>query len=177
MSLFFFWFLQGMSTNFRNQINKCFHKNTLYWTMGNQLSNEFCNEIYMLYKCMEIGVTVVVCIHTGTCSLTPSLDSNLCLYLSMREEKSLYRLSTAVHHCLMLAAWRFPLATNPSASCKSKLTLSFVSWNHEKWYLVVHLLWDKHFLHFVLLFKYILRVIEIFHVIRVIFPSTSLQNK
>lgn len=46
MSLFFFWFLQGMSTNFRNQINKCFHKNTLYWTMGNQLSNEFCNEIY-----------------------------------------------------------------------------------------------------------------------------------
>lgn len=46
MSLFFFWFLQEMSTNFRNQINKCFHKNTLYWTMGNQLSNEFCNEIY-----------------------------------------------------------------------------------------------------------------------------------
>lgn len=131
----------------------------------------------LLYKCIEIGVTIVVCIHTGTCSLTPSLDSNLCLYLSMREEKSLYRLSTAVHHCLMLAAWRFPLATNPSASCKSKLTLSFVSWNHEKWYLVVHLLWDKHFLHFVLLFKYILWVIEIFYVIRVIFPSTSLQNK
>lgn len=123
----------------------------------------------MLYKCIEIGVIIVVCIYIGICFLIFSLDFNLCLYLFMREEKFLYRLFIVVYYCLMFVVWRFFLVINLLVSCKSKLIFFFVFWNYEKWYFVVYLLWDKYFLYFVLFFKYILWVIEIVYVIRVIF--------
>lgn len=58
---------------------------------------------------------------------TPSLASSCRRYFSMRDEKSLYRLSTAAHQPKILLACKFPLATKSSANCSSSLTFSLVS--------------------------------------------------
>lgn len=64
-----------------------------------------------------------------TSSLTPRVVSSFCLYFSILDAKSLYRLSTAALHWTMELACRLPLATKPSANERRSFTLSFVSWN------------------------------------------------
>ena len=49
------------------------------------------------------------------------------LYLSMREEKSLYVLSTAATHALISLAWACPFSPRLSASDIRSFTLSLVS--------------------------------------------------
>lgn len=56
----------------------------------------------------------------------PRAFSKEVLYFSIRREKSLYRLSTAVTHFFISAAWACPFSQKPSASCINSFTLSLV---------------------------------------------------
>lgn len=56
----------------------------------------------------------------------PRAFSKEVLYFSIRREKSLYLLSTAVTHFFISAAWACPFSQKPSASCINSFTLSLV---------------------------------------------------
>lgn len=56
----------------------------------------------------------------------PRAFSSAVLCFSIRREKSWYRLSTAVTHFFISAAWAWPLSQKPSASCINSFTLSLV---------------------------------------------------
>lgn len=64
----------------------------------------------------------------------PRAFSKEVLYFSIRREKSLYLLSTAVTHFLISAAWACPFSQKPSASCINNFTRSLVCYRiHERW--------------------------------------------
>lgn len=87
-------------------------------------------------KCKE---SLFVCHHTQI-SLTDLLESEEIprafskevLYFSMRREKSLYLLSTAVTHFLISVAWACPFSQKPSASCINNFTLSLVCYEKQE---------------------------------------------